>query len=102
MKTKLACLLVLGLLAVGCGKNKMVVAAEAYETSACACKDSACATAATTKFSTDNAAAASSPPTGGGDAEAYTKATTNAAACVTKLAMAGMPKMPAMPGMPTK
>jgi hypothetical protein len=101
MKMKLACLFVLGLLAAGCGKNKMLEAAETYEKAACACKDSACATAATTKFASDNAAAASSPLSGS-DAEAYTKSTTAATGCVTKLAMAGIPAMPAMPAMPAK
>ena len=99
MKTKLACLFVLGVLAAGCGKNKMVEAAEAYEKAACACKDSACATSATTKFAADNGGAATSPPSSGSDAEAYTKSFTAATMCATKLAMAGMP---AMPGMPAK
>ena len=105
MKMKLACLFVLGLLSAACGKNKMVEAAEVYEKAACACKDSACATAATTKFAADNGGASAAPPTSGGDAEAYTKSITGASACVTKLAMAGiptMPAMPAMPGMPAK
>lgn len=97
MKTKLACLFVLGLLAAGCGKNKMVEAADVYEKAACACKDSACATAATTKFATDNGGAAASPPTSGSDAEAYTKSVTAATMCATKLAMAGIPTMPGMP-----
>lgn len=96
MKMKLACLFVLGLLATACGKNKLVEAAETYEKAACACKDNACATAATTKFASDSAAGASSQPSGG-DAEVYTKLTTTATGCVTKLAMAGIPAMPAMP-----
>jgi len=98
MKTKLACLFVLGLLAAGCGKNKMVEASENYEKAACACKDTACITAATTKFGQESTAAASSSPSSS-DAEAITKSTTAATTCVTKIAMAGMP---AMPGMPAK
>lgn len=80
---------------VGCGKNKMLVAAEAYEKEACACKDAACGTAASTKFAEASAKDAADVPTSGGDAEAYTKAVSNATACVTKAAMAGIPGMPA-------
>lgn len=96
MKMKLACLLALGLLSAACGKNKLLEAAENYEKSACACKDSACATAATTKFGSDSTAAASSSPSSS-DAEAITKSTTAATTCVTKIAMAGIPTMPGMP-----
>jgi hypothetical protein len=101
MKKQLACLFVLGLLSAACGKNKLLEAAENYEKAACACKDSACATAATTKFGADSTAAASSSPSSS-DAEAITKSTTAATTCVTKIAMAGIPTMPAMPGMPAK
>lgn len=101
MKTKLACLFVLGLLSAACGKNKLLEAAETYEKSACACTTSACGTAATTKFGSDSTAAASSPPSGS-DGEAYAKSVGAATTCVTKLAMAGMPAMPGMPGMPAK
>src|SRR5512145_1745270 len=80
---------------VGCGKNKMLVVAEEYEKEACACKDAACATAASKKFSDATVQNASSVPTSGSNAEAYTKAVTNATTCVTKAAMSGVPGMPA-------
>jgi hypothetical protein len=78
----------------GCGKNKMVVGAEAYEKETCACQDVACVTAASTKFATMTKENVTSMPSSGGDLEAYTKATTAAAACVTKVSMAGMPALP--------
>jgi hypothetical protein len=77
-----------------CGKSKALMAAEEYEQTACACKDAACVTDATKKFSAkagDMATASSS------EAEAITKASTNASTCVTKISMAGVPGMPAMP-----
>jgi hypothetical protein len=88
-----ACGVVLSL--VGCGKNKMLIAAEAFEKEACACKDVACGTAASTKFAEATAKDATSVPTSGGDAEAYTAAVAKATECVTKAAMAGIPGMPA-------
>jgi hypothetical protein len=85
----------------GCGKNKMVEVAENYEKDACACKDAACATAASNKFAEESTKNASSVPKTGGDAEAYSKAVSNATQCVTKAAMSGVPGgMPAMPAMP--
>jgi predicted cobalt transporter CbtA len=102
---KIACLVALGALlalASACGKNKMVEVAENYEKEACACKDAACATAATTKFSEETSKNAASMPKSGGDAEAYTKAASAAAQCVTKAAMSGVPGMPPMPGAPPK
>ena len=78
----------------GCGKSKYLMAAEEYEKEACACKDAACATAATQKFASHSAEAASA---GSGEAEAITKASSAAAECVTKAAMAGIPGMPPMP-----
>lgn len=83
------------LAASGCGKSKALMAAEEYEKAACACKDAACATAATKAFSDKAGDMASAS---GGEAEAITKASTAAAACVTKAAMSGVPAMPAMPG----
>jgi hypothetical protein len=74
--------------ATGCGKSKAVLAVEEYEKAACACKDAACATAASQAYAAKSADMATA---GSGDTEAITKATTNAAACVTKAAMAGMP-----------
>ena len=88
------CLGALTAFASGCGPSKALQAAQAYETAACACKDSACVTAATKAFgdaSKDMATASSS------EADAITKSTTNATACVTKVSMASMPAMPAMP-----
>lgn len=79
----------------GCGKSKYLEAAEEYQKEACACKDAACATAASQKFASHAAEAAS---LSGSDAEAATKAATAASECVTKAAMAGVPGMPPMPG----
>ncbi len=70
---------------VGCGKSKVLEAAENYEKEACACKDAACTTAAAQKYA--EAVAKDPSSVSGGDAEAITKATTNATACTTKLAM---------------
>jgi len=83
--------------AAGCGKSKALLAAEEYEKAACACKDATCATAATKAFADKSADMASASS---GDAEAITKASTAAAGCVTKAAMAGMPAMPGMPAAP--
>ena len=85
------CGALLTLTLAGCGKNKLLVVAENYEKEACACKDAACATAASAKFAEATAKDASSVPTSGGDAEAYSKSVTNATACVTKAAMSGIP-----------
>lgn len=90
------CCASLMLATTGCGKSKALMAVEEYEQTACACKDVACVTTASKKFSekAGDMATASS-----GEAEAITKATTNATTCVTKISMAGIP---AMPGMPAK
>jgi hypothetical protein len=96
---KIAFVLCVGSMTVftaGCGKSKLLVAAEEYQTAACACKDDKCTTEATKKFAEKTKEAAGS---GAGDAEAYSKATTAATECVTKIAMGGV-KMPAMPAMP--
>ncbi len=83
--------------ATGCGKSKALMAAEDYEKAACACKDAACATTASKAFADR---AADMATASGGEAEAITKATSAAAACVTKAAMSGVPGMPSgMPGM---
>jgi hypothetical protein len=74
-----------------CGKSKALMAVEEYETSACACKDIACVTASTKAFT---AKASEMATASSGEAEAITKATTNASACVTKISMAGIPAMP--------
>lgn len=93
--TKIAFALCFGsmmLLAAGCGKSKALTTAEEYEKNACACKDVTCVADATKKFG-ENAkdmATASS-----GEAEAITKATTNASACMAKITMAGIPGKPA-------
>jgi hypothetical protein len=81
----------LTVLASGCGKSKALMAAEEYEKAACACKDVACVTAATKAFSDaakDMGTASSS------EAEAITKASTNAAACAMKVTTANIPGMP--------
>jgi ABC-type glutathione transport system ATPase component len=89
---KFACALSFGSLmllgASGCGKSKALLATEEYEKSACACKDATCVTEASKKYaeSAKDMSTASS-----GEAEAITKATTNAASCATKAAMAGVP-----------
>ena len=76
-----------------CGKSKALMAVEEYEQTACACKDIACVTGATKKFSEK---ASDMATAGSGEAEAITKATTNSSACVTKISMAGVPGMPAV------
>lgn len=73
-----------------CGKSKALMAAEDYEKDACACKDAACVTDATKKFS---AKAGDMASASGSEAEAITKASTNASTCVTKISMAGIPTM---------
>jgi hypothetical protein len=78
-----------GLALTGCGKSKMLMASEAYEKDACECKDVACITAATTKYTTGMAGEAPKSS----EAEAISKATTNAAACLTKVTMAAVPGM---------
>lgn len=94
---KLVCALGVGSVLVfsaGCGKSKALLAVEAYEKAACACKDVACTTAAAKKFadSAKDMASASS-----GEADAITKATAAATNCALKAAMAGIPAMPGMP-----
>lgn len=88
------------LVLAACGKNKMLVAAETYEKEACACKDAACATAASNKFAEETKKNAMSMPASGADAEVYSKAVQNATNCVTKAAMGNLPAMPNMPAMP--
>ncbi len=78
------------LLTTGCGKSAALTMSEEYETAACACKDTACATAATKKYS-DNAKDMVTAKSS--EADQITKATTNATQCVTKLAMASVPGM---------
>lgn len=75
-----------------CGKSKALMAVEEYEQTACACKDAACVTDAAKKFS---AKASDMATASSGEAEAITKATTNATTCMTKISMAGVPGMPA-------
>jgi hypothetical protein len=79
------------LLSAGCGKSKALTAAEDYQKAACECKDAKCVTDAAQKFAAhaQDMATASS-----GEAEAITKATTAAAQCSTKVAMAGIPGAP--------
>jgi hypothetical protein len=81
------------LAATGCGKSKAILAAEEYEKSACACKDLACATEASKKFS-EHAKEMATMSTG--ETEAIAKATAAATECVTKASMAGIPGMPGM------
>jgi hypothetical protein len=81
-------------LTAGCGKSKALLSAEEYQTATCACKDTACVTAAATKFAAsaqDMATAKSS------ETDAIAKATTAATECTTKVSMAAMPAMPGMP-----
>jgi hypothetical protein len=70
--------------ASGCGPSKALQAAQEYEKSACACKDTACITDAAKKF---GEAAKDMATASSGEADAITKATTEA----TKIAMAGVP-----------
>jgi hypothetical protein len=79
------------LLTTGCGKSKALLAAEEYEKSACACANAACLTDVSKKFA-ENAKDMSTASSG--EAEAISKATTNAATCITKISMAGLPGMP--------
>jgi hypothetical protein len=85
-----AVLFAMTLFATGCGKSRALEISEEYEKAACACKDSACATAATKKY---GESAKEMVTAKGSEAEPITKATTNATECVTKLAMAGVPGM---------
>jgi hypothetical protein len=75
-----------------CGKSKALMAVEEFEQTACACKDAACVSEASKKFT---AKASDMATASSGEAEAITKATTNASTCVTKISMAGVPGMPA-------
>ena len=87
----LGCIVLAAVVVSGCGKNKLVEVAQKYEKEVCACKDSACATSASQKFSEETAKNAGDVPTSGSDAEEYSKAVSNATACVTKLATASVP-----------
>jgi hypothetical protein len=78
------------LVTAGCGPSKALVSAQEYEKAACACKDAACATAATTKFAEHSKEMATASS---GEAEAITKATSAASECVVKASMAGIPGM---------
>jgi hypothetical protein len=89
MKTVFAVALVV--LATGCGKSEALKAAEEYETTACACKTLDCTTAASKAYTEKLGAAGTAKS---GEAEALTKSTANAAACVTKLALSGIPGLP--------
>lgn len=81
--------------AVGCGGGgeESVKAAESYATAACACKDTACTTKASQDYaSAAQAAAAKAKSMSEGDVKKITDATSKATDCMTKLAMAGVPK----------
>jgi hypothetical protein len=78
-----------GLALTGCGKSKMLTASEAYEKDACECKDVACITAATTKYT--SAMAGETPKSS--EAEAIGKAATNASVCMSKVTTAAVPGM---------
>ena len=82
------------LLLTGCGKSKALMDAEAYQTETCGCKDTTCVTTAAKKYS-DNAQDMATAKSS--EAEAISKATTAAAECTTKVAMAAVPAMPGMP-----
>jgi hypothetical protein len=82
------CLGALAAFSTGCGKSKALQAAEEYQRAACACKDTACVTEATKKF---GEAAKDMGTASSGEADAITKATTEATSCATKIAMAGVP-----------
>ena len=85
---------VLATFAIGCGggAEELVKASQAYETATCACKDTACITKAATDYSTATQALAGKKMTPSeDDAKKITDATTKAAACSTKIAMAGVP-----------
>ena len=95
--TKFASSVIIGavlVLTAGCGKSKALTTAEQYQADTCACKDTACISAAAKKFS-DNAQDMASANSG--EADAITKATSAAAECTTKIAMAGIPAMPGAP-----
>ncbi len=81
------------LLTAACGKSKALTTVEQYQAETCACKDTACVTAAAKKFS-DNAQDMASAHSN--EADAITKATSAAAECTTKIAMASVPAMPGM------
>jgi hypothetical protein len=91
------CIASVSVFTAGCGKSKLLLAAEEYQTAACACKDLACVNEASKKYGekTKEAGAGSAS-----EAEALTKATTAAAECVTKVTMANIPKVPGMPAVP--
>lgn len=80
--------------AVGCGggAEELVKAAEAYETATCACKDVACTTKAATDYASATQALAGKKLTPSeADAKKITDASTKAAECTTKIAMAAIP-----------
>ncbi len=83
--------------ATGCGKSKALEATEEYEKATCACKDVACITAAAKKYGESSKEMAGAKS---GEAEAITKAATNAGQCATKVTMASIPAIPAMGGAP--
>ncbi len=78
-------------LASGCGKSKALMAAEDFQKAACACKDTNCVTEASKKFAE---AAKDMGTASSGEADAITKATSEATSCATKIAMAGVPGAP--------
>ncbi len=94
--TKFAGSVIIGALLVltaACGKSKALTTVEQYQADTCACKDTTCVNAAAKKFA-DNAQDMQSAKSG--EADAITKATSAAAECTTKIAMAGVPAMPGM------
>lgn len=82
---------------IGCGGGgeELVKAAQKYETDTCACKDVACTTKAAEAYSkTTQELAGKKMVASEDDAKKITDASTKAAACVTKVAMAGVPGAP--------
>lgn len=82
---------------IGCGGGgeELVKAAQKYETDTCACKDVACTTKAAEEYSKTTADLAGKKMVASeDDAKKITDASTKAAACVTKLAMSGVPGAP--------
>lgn len=90
--TKIAFALCCGslmLAATACGgKSKALMAVEDYEKTACACKDAACVSEASKKFSEKSADMATASSS---EAEAITTATKNATTCVTKISTMAAP-----------
>jgi len=82
---------------IGCGGGgeELVKAAQKYETDSCACKDVACTTKAAQDYSKTAADLAGKKMVANeDDGKKIGAASTKAAECVTKLAMAGVPAMP--------